>query len=108
MNKLYKAILLTKNEHDHLQVRFCNDLKSRKDRLVRDRYTIVSEFEHDEQIDKAYLCELMLAACRFNDDDEYDIVANTKDKLLLQQKNIVRKQNLTNTTVQTVLDAVAV
>jgi hypothetical protein len=108
MNKLYKAVLLTKNEYDYLQVRFCNDLKSRKERLVRDKYTIISEFEHTEQIDKAYLCELLLAGSTFANDEEYDAVANAKDRLLQQQKKIVRKQNLSNTTVQNVLDAVAV
>jgi hypothetical protein len=36
MSKLYKAIVLTQNEYDYIQVRYCNDLKSRIYRLSSD------------------------------------------------------------------------
>jgi hypothetical protein len=106
MNKLYNAILLTRNEYNALQVRFCNDLKSRKIRLVRDKYTIVTEYEHTERIDKSYLCELLLANSKFNDDEEYDIVNDTKNKYANKYKLIERRNNLTNTTTQDILNAV--
>lgn len=104
--KQYKAILLTKNEFDSLQVRFCNDVKSRKDRLIRDKYTIVNEYEYSELTDKQTLCELMLLNCSFDNDDEYDIVQHTEQKYKKQNNKLVRSQLISNTTVKDVLEAV--
>lgn len=108
MNKLYKVILLTTNEQNELQVRFCNDLKSRRDRLIRDKYTIIKEYENSELVDKQTLCELMLANCTFENDEQYDIVEQTEQKYKKANMKLVRGQLISGTTVQDVLEAVAI
>lgn len=108
MIKLYKAILLVKNQNNYTHVRFCNDLESRRYRLNRDGYNIVSFYEHNECVDKATLCEQFLQSGQSLTDEEYNTIVRTKDKHESLLKKFDRDNNLKGTTVQDVISALGV
>lgn len=87
MSKLYKAIVLTQNEYDYVQVRYCNDLKSRIYRLTRDKHNVIKQYENDTLVSKLELCRLMLSNVEFDSDVQKIAVESAILKLAKLEKS---------------------
>ena len=86
MIKLYKAVVLTQNEHDYIQVRYCNDLSSRIYRLNRDKFNVIKQYEHTTTVSKLELCNLLLNNVTFDNDEQQNTVSNEIMKLSKRKK----------------------